>query len=509
MADDGWLLENATPRGGRVGIVGGGVAGLQAARALRKRFDVTVFEGADTVGGVWRENYLNFGLQTPKELYEFPDFEMSHVEWGQYPSGQEVQAYIEEYTDHFKLRPLVQTSTRVLHIALESNGWIFTIEKVGEPRVKERFDFCVIATGIYSKTKMYIPLLPGRQLFQGKVLHSSDFVKKEQVENRTVVVVGGGKSAVDCAVEAMKVPGTKVTLVTRAPHWPTPRRFLGLISFEYLFYTRTAAMVLVGLTGPLPGGSARRCETLWHWLSWCLIALVFKLVELLVSLQFRIMCGASSPLGKVGLVSDFYGHAQILDGAFHQAVQEEKVGWLCGEAPAAFTSTGLKLQGQEVKADVVIFATGFHKDHDIFSNAVQSELGSDFDGLYLWRHTIPARVPKLAFVGSEVAGISNIGLYGVQAAWLAKYWTQRVEALSVEEMEQEIEATKAWKRSWMPDSQARANWVLFHQLCLMDQFLVDMGLSIYRKSNALAELFSPYRPRDYNGLFEDGHRELS
>ena len=45
------------------------MAGLQTARALRaKGFEVTVFESAPNVGGVWRENYLNFGIQVPKEV---------------------------------------------------------------------------------------------------------------------------------------------------------------------------------------------------------------------------------------------------------------------------------------------------------------------------------------------------------------------------------------------------------------------------------------------------------
>jgi len=61
------IMKSAPPT---VGIVGGGVAGLQTARALlAKGFEVTVFESASTVGGVWRENYLNFGLQVPKEVH--------------------------------------------------------------------------------------------------------------------------------------------------------------------------------------------------------------------------------------------------------------------------------------------------------------------------------------------------------------------------------------------------------------------------------------------------------
>eukprot|EP00877_Chromochloris_zofingiensis_P008224 jgi/Chrzof1/3655/Cz13g03280.t1 len=45
-------------------IVGAGVAGLQAARALLRRgFDVLVIEQNTDLGGVWTKNYSGFGLQ--------------------------------------------------------------------------------------------------------------------------------------------------------------------------------------------------------------------------------------------------------------------------------------------------------------------------------------------------------------------------------------------------------------------------------------------------------------
>jgi hypothetical protein len=45
---------------------------------------------------------------------------------------------------------------------------------------------------------------------------------------------------------------------------------------------------------------------------------------------------------------------------------------------------------------------------------VRGALGVCDDGLYLYRHVLPARVPRLAFVGSECASISNIVTYGLQ-----------------------------------------------------------------------------------------------
>lgn len=45
-------------------IVGAGVAGLQAARALDKQgIAFTILERNDDVGGVWRDNYQDYALQ--------------------------------------------------------------------------------------------------------------------------------------------------------------------------------------------------------------------------------------------------------------------------------------------------------------------------------------------------------------------------------------------------------------------------------------------------------------
>lgn len=57
----------------KVAIIGAGVAGLQLAERLLSCgiTQLTIFEKASTVGGVWRENYADFSLQVPKELCAF------------------------------------------------------------------------------------------------------------------------------------------------------------------------------------------------------------------------------------------------------------------------------------------------------------------------------------------------------------------------------------------------------------------------------------------------------
>ena len=205
----------------RVGVVGGGVAGLQVIRSLRaKGFEVKAFEQDAKIGGVWRENYVNFGVQVPKQLYEFPDFP-SKLPWGQYPTGQETQHYVEDYAEHFKLLDSVETNTKVLSVKPQEDGWVFTTSKDGTAK-EESFDYCVIATGLYSKTKQFLPKLPSQELFQGQALHSTDFQDPAMAEGKRVVVVGNGKSAVDCAVEAFNAKASHVTMVSRRRRGKTP-----------------------------------------------------------------------------------------------------------------------------------------------------------------------------------------------------------------------------------------------------------------------------------------------
>ena len=78
----------------KVAIIGAGVAGLQLAERLTKvdGIEVTIFESTGKVGGVWASNYADFGLQVPKELYEFPSFPYpEHKQWAQFPKGPQVQ----------------------------------------------------------------------------------------------------------------------------------------------------------------------------------------------------------------------------------------------------------------------------------------------------------------------------------------------------------------------------------------------------------------------------------
>jgi len=100
-----------------VAIVGAGVAGLATARVpLQQGLDCVVFERSAQIGGVWTVGYANYGAQVQRELYEFPDWPLPD-DVPDFTPGPRIQAYLEDYADHFGVTPRIRFDAEVTRIA--------------------------------------------------------------------------------------------------------------------------------------------------------------------------------------------------------------------------------------------------------------------------------------------------------------------------------------------------------------------------------------------------------
>jgi cation diffusion facilitator CzcD-associated flavoprotein CzcO len=351
----------------RVAVVGAGVAGLQAVRALKARgLDVTAFEGASKVGGLWKANYANFGVQVPKQLYEFQDFPMTSVAWGDYATGEQVQTYIESYADAFGLRDFIQFNTKVTRAQQIGDGrWKIHIEtKEGATDIID-FDYLVMATGLYSGINKYTPSIPGQQVFPGEIIHSCDFHDASVAKDKRVVVIGGGKSAVDCAIEASRAGASSVTLLQRTAYWPTPRKIAGIIPFQYIFLSRFGTALVSAHRGTFPGGSGKAVNFFRNSIIGpALMRPVFALVEELFAFQFGLR-GDLRP--KQDVVSSFYEVGLVLNSDLYDAREAGRVNVCLGEIEQYRSDGTLRLKDNSVlEADLVVSATGFNQDYSIF-----------------------------------------------------------------------------------------------------------------------------------------------
>ena len=137
------------------------------------------------------------------------------------------------------------------------------------------------------------------------------FTDRKVASGKKVVVVGGGKSAIDNAVAAAK-EGSKTTLVCRSWHWPVPRYLLNLVPFKYATYSRfghwflhphheegAAATWLHGTCAPV------------KWLWW-------RAVELMFRVQFQLPRNITP---EEGIETDLFSGGQILNYEFRDMVQ--------------------------------------------------------------------------------------------------------------------------------------------------------------------------------------------
>merc|ERR1712060_149651 len=263
---------------------------------------------------------------------------------------------------------------------------------------------------------------------------------------KKVVVVGGGKSAVDNCVAAAK-EGVSSTLVSREAHWPVPRYLAGLVPFKWGTYSRFGHSTLPAHHAEPScfGWLHSTCAPLkWAW---------WRSVETMFKLQFGL---SQEQVPSSRLEEDLFTGGQILSYEFRDMLQKGQVEAKIGSIKH-FEEDGVVLSdGRKLEADLVIYGTGFGKSYDVFDSS---------------------RLQDIAFIGSEVSTFNNILTHRLQAAWLRRVLLGEMRLPGPGGMEQTIDKERSWKRPWMPNSSARAAIWQLHMMKYHDMLCQDMGVA--------------------------------
>lgn len=220
--------------GETVCVIGAGPAGLTAVKNLRESgFAVDCYERESSVGGSWNWRherspmYASAHMISSAPFTQFPDFPMPDS-WPDYPHHSQVLAYLERYVEHFDLRRHIWFGTEVVRVSPTSDdGWDVTTRSTGgsgEGERTSRYAAVVIANGHNWAPK--IPEYEGMSTFGGTVFHASAFKDSTQLRGRRVLVVGGGNTGCDIAVEAAQ-HAAACWHSTRRGYWYVPKYVLG------------------------------------------------------------------------------------------------------------------------------------------------------------------------------------------------------------------------------------------------------------------------------------------
>ena len=218
-----------TPTEQRICVIGAGPSGITAAKNLLATGfrRVVVYDRNAEVGGTWVYSpdpshssvFETTHIISSKQLSQYEDFPMPDG-YPDYPGHAELKAYFQSYARHFGVDRVLQLRTEVQSARPRpGGGWTVTL---GDGR-REEFDALLVASGHHWDPRM--PSYPGT--FGGELLHSHAYKTAERFAGQRVLVIGGGNSACDIAVETARC-SARTAISMRRGYWFVPKFFMGL-----------------------------------------------------------------------------------------------------------------------------------------------------------------------------------------------------------------------------------------------------------------------------------------
>ena len=205
-------------------VVGAGFAGLYALKKLRDLgFRVLVLEAGGGVGGTWYFNRYpgaRCDVDSVQYSYSFsPELEQDWTWTERYASQPEILRYIEHVAARFDLMRDIRLNARVTSAQYDPKAHLWRVAAGGTDYNAAYF---VLAIGCLSSAN--IPDIPGRDRFEGRILHTGQW-PHEPVDftGRRVGVVGTGSSGIQAIPEIAK-QAAHLTVFQRTPNYSIPAR---------------------------------------------------------------------------------------------------------------------------------------------------------------------------------------------------------------------------------------------------------------------------------------------
>ncbi|MEN2980005.1 NAD(P)-binding domain-containing protein [Tistrella bauzanensis] len=209
-------------------IIGGGSSGVAVAKALKQRgigFDC--FEAGSDIGGMWRYQndnglssaYASLHIDTSRDNLGYSDVPIPR-DLPDFLSHAQFLAYLEDYADRFDIRRHITFRTRVEAVTPAAGGrWQVRLSDGRSP---------AYATVIVANGHLWDPRWPDFQgRFDGTQIHAHHYRTADPFQDRDVLVVGLGNSAVDIAVDLCR-RARSVTISTRRSAWIMPKYLMGI-----------------------------------------------------------------------------------------------------------------------------------------------------------------------------------------------------------------------------------------------------------------------------------------
>jgi len=368
-----------------IGIIGAGACGICAAKVmLQAGFNVTVYEIGSRIGGMWcfdNDNalssaYRTLHINTSREVTRFHDLDFND-DIQSFPDHRDMQAYLQQYSDHFGVTPLIRFNQRVTNVeplrqSSNDKRWRVDCEN-GD---SEDFDTVIVASG-----HLHVPrhVDQFKNDFSAEYLHSHHYKDPNKFVGKRICVVGVGNSACDIAGDVC-VNSKRCVMVARS----------GVMILPKLIFGRPFTDLSSKLQQP--------------WIPYSVRRTILKLMTWLVHGNMQKL-GFKKPDKRIHTTSN---GTVVTDIAYRRIEVKQGIDTIDG-SHIHFSD------GSSEEFDVLIAATGYLTDLPFLNPEIVSVENNQMD---LYMRIVPPNWPGLYLLGFFNTDTALNWIFNHQANWV-------------------------------------------------------------------------------------------
>jgi cation diffusion facilitator CzcD-associated flavoprotein CzcO len=371
-----------------IAIIGSGFGGLGAAIRLRQKgfTGFLVFEKAEEIGGVWRDNaYPGCACDVTSNLYCF-SFALNPGWPDTFSGAGNIREYLAGCANRYGIRPHLRLGHEVQDATWDeaARRWVLTTNRgIFKARV------LIAATGALSQPS--IPDIPGLESFKGTVFHSAHWRQDHDLAGRQVAVIGTGASAIQFVPE-IQPKVKRLNLFQRTPAWIMPRGSRRITRLEHWLYRNVPGYLRLNRTILYWAYESLGVGFLHPWVN--------KIGQRISAKHLRRQ--VSDPALRAKLLPTYVmGCKRVLrSNDFWPAVTKENVELVTAGIQEIVPEGIVARDGTRYEADTIILGTGFHVTDSPVMRRIRGRGG---------RTLAEAWTPTLrAYLGTTVHGFPNL-----------------------------------------------------------------------------------------------------
>ncbi len=204
-------------------IIGAGLSGIGAAYHVQSKCpnrSFAILEGRASMGGTW-DLFQYPGIRSDSDMYTLG---FSFNPWDNpkaIADGPSILQYIKDTAAKFGIDKKIKYSHKAVDACWSSEEKMWTITLAEQEAVsyrKMRCKFLFTCSGYYDYAQGYAPSFPSSKAFEGVIIHPQQWDTTLDYENKKVIVIGSGATAVTLVPEMAK-KAEKVTMLQRSPSY--------------------------------------------------------------------------------------------------------------------------------------------------------------------------------------------------------------------------------------------------------------------------------------------------